>query len=146
MLQLRRSLSAESDDVAIALNDIAMVERQSGDQAAAERDDREALRVAKKANYREGVANFTGNLAAFALDRKDWRGAEQWAQKALSLAQEIGRLELVGYNDQNLATALARQDRKAEGLPYAQRAVEIYTKLRSPELEIALAVLKECGG
>ena len=49
-------VSPESEDVAIGLNDLAGAERLSGDYAAAERDYREALRIAKKVNYREGVA------------------------------------------------------------------------------------------
>ena len=35
-------------------------------------------------------------------------------------------------------------DFKAEGLPYAQRVVEIFTKLRSKDLAEAQAVLKVC--
>jgi tetratricopeptide (TPR) repeat protein len=50
-LDIYRALSPESDDVAIALNDLANVERASKDYAAAERDYREALRIAKKVNW-----------------------------------------------------------------------------------------------
>ena len=39
------------------------------------------------------------------------------------------------------------QGKAQEALPYAQRAVEIYTELRIPsKLEEAQALLKECGG
>ena len=141
-----RNLSAESADVAIALSSIADVESYMDDYAAAERDYREGLRVAKQVNYREGVATYTGNLAALALDRQDWRGAEQWAREALPLCEAIGRQELIALYSRHLAKALAQQNRKAEGLPYARRAVDIYTKLRSPQLENAQATLKACGG
>ena len=43
-LALHRTLSAESKDLASALNAVANAEKLSGDRAAAERDYREALR------------------------------------------------------------------------------------------------------
>ncbi len=44
-----------------------------------------------------------------------------------------------------LARSLAKQARLQEALPYAHRAVEIYSRLRMPEeIEEAQALLKEC--
>ena len=90
------------------------------------------------------MATITGNLAELALDREDWPAAEQLAREALSLSEAVGKKESVGHQCWRLAKALSRQGRPSEGLPYALRAVDIYTHLRSPKLEEAQAVLKEC--
>lgn len=143
-VSLWRTLTAESADVALGLNDSAGVEHSSGDFEGAERDYREALRVARAIGYAEGVATYTGNLAALALDRKDWPGAEVLAREALPLSEILGRKQLIASNNYRIAKALLRQVKPTEGLPYAQRAVEIFTQLRSPHLEEARATLQEC--
>ena len=145
-LDLWRTLSAESEQTAIALNALAGVELLSGDHVAAERDFREALRVARAVGYTEGVAICTGNLAEMALDQKNWPGAEVLAREALPLAEKVGRLEMIASDCQRLAIALTRQGKKTDGLPYAQRAVKILTKLGSPNLEKARVTLAECEG
>jgi hypothetical protein len=113
-LALWRTLAPESLEVAIGWNSLATVEQASGDHAAAERDFRQALRIAKKGGYREGVANFTGNLAGLALNREDWAGAQELAREALVLAEMVGRQVLIGRDCGRLAKA-GRFGRRAGG-------------------------------
>ncbi len=141
-LELNRTASPES--LAIDLNALAETERLSGDFEAAERDYREALRLAQASDNAEGVATYTGSLAMLALDRKAWTAAEALAREALPMSERVGRKELIASNCHRLAWALVQQQKKVEALPCAQRAVDIFTLLRSPKLESARSVLREC--
>ena len=143
-LDLDRSRAAESEDVAIGLNDLAGAAQLSGDLTAAEEHYREALRVARAVGYAEGVATYTGNLAELALSRKDWPTAETQAREALPLSENVGRQELIAHDNHRLAQALLHQGRAAEALPHARKAVEIFTRLGSPHLAKAQATLTDC--
>jgi len=141
-VEIFRSISPESDDVAIDLNDLAGAECANEDYSAAERDFREALRIAKIIKDDEGTAIYTGNLAALALDREQWAEAESLAREALALAEKVGRQELIAGDCHCLAQALVgairesplpapqRESPLREALSLARRAVEIFTRLR----------------
>lgn len=128
----------------MSLNDLAGELRMSGQLDEAEPLYHEALAIAKDLHAPEGVAIYTGNLAILALNRGQWSEAEHLSREALKLSEEVGRKELIALDCRYLAQALARQGRGAEGRDYAERAVAIFTELRSPRLAEAQAVLKEC--
>lgn len=136
----------ENEYVATGLNDLGWVEQEAGDLDAAELHYRDALRIAKAIGYNEGIATNNGTLAGLLLEREDWPAAEALAREALQLTEAMGHQLFIAYNCWRLAKAIARQGRPAEGLPYARRAVDIFDKLPSPDLEEAREVLKECEG
>ncbi|MBE0669114.1 MAG: tetratricopeptide repeat protein, partial [Anaerolineales bacterium] len=163
-LKIQRSISPESDGVAITLNSLADAEQLNKDYPAAERDYREALRIAKINKDDEGIAIYTGNLAALALDREQWAEAESLAREALPLSEKVGRLELIADDCHRLAQAILKQnparvgatrpvqesalsDREGsplqEALSLSRRAVEIYTRLRHPDLQSVQETLAE---
>jgi len=144
VLDIVRSISPESEDVAYALNSLAGAERANEDYSAADRDYRDALRIAKKMKDDEGIAIVTGNLAALALNRNQWAEAETLAREALSLAENVGRQELIAFDSHRIARALFRQNRATdEALSLARRAVEIFTRLRHSDLQSAQKTLAE---
>ena len=69
---------------------------------------------------------------------------EALAREALRLSERIGRQALIACDCHRLAEALICQDKKAEGLPYAHRSVEICTRLGLPDLAEAREILAEC--
>lgn len=79
------------------------------------------------------------------MHRYDWSRAEVLAKKALLLAEAIMWQECIGHSAYCLAKARVGLGRYTEGLPYAQRAVDVYSRLRLPEVEKAQAVLSECN-
>lgn len=151
VLEIYESTTPEGTNVFIALNDLAGAERENKDYISAERDYRAALRIAKKNNHQEGIAEYTGNLAALALDREQWAEAESLAREALALAEKVGRQELIASDCHRLAKALLKQNvgqianltSLQEALPLSRRAVEIFTRLKSPGLQSAQETLAE---
>ena len=143
-LDLHHSVSQKSLDVCAALISLANALRSSDQRDEAEVHNREALAIAQEFGDSEGVATSIGNLAMLAIDRGEWTEAERLSSEALKLAEEIGYKELTARECLSLAMALSRQGRGAEGLPFAERSVAIYTDLRAPSLHRAKQILAEC--
>jgi tetratricopeptide (TPR) repeat protein len=143
-IEYYRALDPSSEDVALGLADLANAEILSGDYSDAERDYHEALRIAQKRGFRQGMAIYTGNLAALALARHDAPAAETLSRMALGFSEDLGRQELIAEDCRRMAEALARQGKLQDGLPYAHRAVEIYTLLGSLDLAKAQETLQVC--
>jgi tetratricopeptide (TPR) repeat protein len=141
--KILRKHSKRSVDLAIVLCDLADAEQLSGNFATAERHYKQALRVVRKAQHEEMIAGIPGNLAELAAAARQWAKAERLARAALPLTEHLGRQELIARDLRVLAQALVRRGKALEAVPYAQRAVEIWEKLGSPEAETARNVLRE---
>jgi tetratricopeptide (TPR) repeat protein len=143
--EIFQSISPESVEVASLLNLLASAEEERKDFPAAERYYHEALLIAKKIKFDEGIAVYNGNLAGLALEREQWPEAESLAREALAFAEKVGRQELIASDCKRLAQALLKQNKNLEeALSFARRAVEISTYLRqSEELQKAQETLAE---
>ncbi|MDX6269062.1 MAG: hypothetical protein QOD28_285 [Acidobacteriota bacterium] len=146
-LELQRRHAPESIDVGRGLNSLAHAELASGDYDAADRHFREALRIAKMINDEASIASLMCNLTDIAIARQDWPAAEELARKSLAMSEPLGRLQLIGKNCYVLAEALLKQNQSQGALPYARRAIDIFTQLRQPaRVKTAQTVLQECEG
>lgn len=145
-LDLQRAFDPGSPEVTLALNSLAGAEARVGDFAAAERHYHEGFELAKQKNYPKHQAHIGCNLARLAVRQQKWNEAEALAREAFVLLESFQSQDLNARNYLTMAQALAGQGRPAEGRPYAARAVELFSRMRSSDLEAAQVVLKECGG
>jgi len=143
-LRLTRTFSTNGDAVVTILNSIANELSDLRRLDEAESHYLEALAIAQSIASEEGIAYINGNLADLALLRQAWPEAENICRGTLDLAERLGRQDLIAGVRLNLAQALVHQGRGPEGLLHAERAVEIYTRLRSPDLAEAQETLALC--
>jgi tetratricopeptide (TPR) repeat protein len=131
-------------EIALILDALADTERQTGCLSAAAGHYGEALRIAYEVNDKFSITAFKGKLAEVELDLGKFREARVLAKDALAESERLGRLELIAENCHRLAKAFLRDRIASESLPHARRAVDIFTRLGSPDLADAQATLAEC--
>ena len=128
-------------DFASALNGLADAYRFSKNLDVAEKYYQQALELADK-NVHDQAA-YTGNLAALEIDRENWPHADELAKKALRLAKEVGRQELIATNYRRLSEICMGLRNRTEGREYAMKAAEIYARLGSYYQEIGRRLLNQ---
>jgi tetratricopeptide (TPR) repeat protein len=144
-VELFKTLSTDSHDMTTALQALASVETSLGDFEAAERYYQEALRIAEVLKDRENIGMIIEGLAHVELDRQNWSRAEALGHQALVIAKEVGRLSSIGNSSLRIALALLGQEKYAEALPYAERALDILSRVESPtNVKRAREALQKC--
>lgn len=86
--------------------------------------------IAEKLNNKQFQATFCGNLGQLALDRDRPQDARPWLERAIALAQEIGRQDEVARTLSRLAQVLESEGRYKEALDLARQALQIRERLR----------------
>jgi tetratricopeptide (TPR) repeat protein len=143
-LAIQRTIDSTSRETASILYDAAEAKCCMKKYESAESDLREALLIAQKLDNKEGIATYTNGLAELALGQEKWKQSEELSREALALSESIGYQELIAANCLRIAKCLSRLNQPSDGLPFAQRAVLIFRRLRYRELPYALEILAEC--
>ena len=150
-LEIWKITNQNAIEVATVLNSLGEAQIASGETSRADiefndakKSIEEALSIATRNNYKEGITIYTGNLAIIALKNYEWVEAEKLASDALKFAEEIGLQDEIGRQNFYLAKAYLNLGYGGNrGLVASRKAVEIFTRLRHKELQAAQELLDE---
>jgi CHAT domain-containing protein/Tfp pilus assembly protein PilF len=136
-------------DVAGALNNLALLYSDVGNDADAEPMNKRAIAIMEKVfglDSRE-IAPELNNLAALYQRQGRYAEAEPLFKRALALREKSlpsGHPD-VGQSLNNLATHYEKQDRHADSEPLFKRALAIYEKAAGPEHPAVATLLNNLG-
>jgi CHAT domain-containing protein/Tfp pilus assembly protein PilF len=136
-------------DVAGALNNLALLYSDVGNDADAEPMNKRAIAIMEKVfglDSRE-IAPELNNLAALYQRQARYAEAEPLFKRALALREKSlpsGHPD-VGQSLNNLATCYEKQDRHADSEPLFKRALSIYEKAAGPEHPAVATLLDNLG-
>jgi CHAT domain-containing protein/Tfp pilus assembly protein PilF len=136
-------------DVAGALNNLALLYSDVGNDADAEPMNKRAIAIMEKVfglDSRE-IAPELNNLAALYQRQGRYTDAEPLFKRALALREKaLGPAHPdVGQSLNNLATLYEKQDRHADSEPLFKRALAIYEKAAGPEHPAVATLLNNLG-
>jgi len=140
-LAIWRDLGYKSS-VAMALNNLGYLSRYHNDYDVAEKYHLEALEVALKSGDKESQSIYYSALGILSFDRKQSAKANQWLEQALSLAKEIGRLDLIAGVQHNLALVREAEGRLEPALLLAQEALATRKQLQHESLTATQNLVK----
>jgi tetratricopeptide (TPR) repeat protein len=140
---LLNDIDPEHPNLAFALNELGHAEQASGDRTSAEKSFERALAIARQSNLGAEEAWILTNLSRLALEQGKAQQAELMAREVLQIAEKLGHRELTALGSHLVAVAMLDHGSRAEAIPYARQAVDIYTQLASPALERAQETLRE---
>lgn len=142
-VKLLRSLESVSKDLADALRSLGEAQRLAGELETADLNFREALQIAKAANYPLGVAKITARMAELKLDAKYWQDAEALARESLDLAVTLNHSALIAEGHWRLARAMQGQGRIKEAIERGRRAIAMFAKQKATIHDSAQAILDQ---
>lgn len=142
-IKLWKSKLSTKSLVSMAYIDLGGIEEVTGNYKAALDDFNRALDLARKNKDLDLVASSLSCLAGLAEKKREWEKAKSLAKEALTLAEKIGRQELIASTCHTIANSLYEEGLYVEGLPYIQRAAEIYTRVKNKDLQEVLNSLNE---
>jgi CHAT domain-containing protein/Tfp pilus assembly protein PilF len=136
-------------DVAGALNNLALLYSDVGNDAEAEPMNKRAIAIIEKVFGLDSleIAPELNNLAALYQRQGRFAEAEPLFKRALALREKSlpsGHPD-IGQSLNNLATHYEKQDRHAESEPLFKRALSIYEKAAGPEHPAVASLLNNLG-
>jgi CHAT domain-containing protein len=136
-------------DVAGALNNLALLYSDVGNDAEAEPLNDRAIAIMEKVFGLDSsqIAPELNNLAALYQRQRRYAEAEPLFKRALALREKSlpsGHPD-VGQSLNNLATLYEKQDRHADSEPLFKRALSIYEKAAGPEHPAVATLLNNLG-
>jgi predicted ATPase/class 3 adenylate cyclase/Tfp pilus assembly protein PilF len=143
---LARAQAAQGEALAgIIHNNLGLVERRDpgGDQVAAERHMREALRIRRSRGDSRGLAETLNNLGVLAYDRGDWEAARLFYTDALEHERVIGHLYGIGCTLSNLGEVARELGEAERACRLFAAAARVFEDTGCPAIATPVGYLKE---
>ncbi|MER5506151.1 tetratricopeptide repeat protein [Streptomyces sp. NPDC002766] len=118
--------------IADSYHQLGMIAQRRGDYRQAEERYRASLAIEEELGNRAGIATSYHQLGIVAQRRGDYRQAEDHYRASLTIKEELGDRAGIANSYGQLGVLRTDQERPAEGVPYALRALALQLEMTSP--------------